>query len=110
MGSGTDEIIDKLFDTILQKFQKARETSFEKGSEFIHESVELLHYCFHKIDMKSGESYTESPKWLKNKGSTINPKNKNDDNCFQYAITFALNHQNIGRDPQRISKIKSFIS
>ena len=30
MGSDTDEIIDKLFDTILQRFQEAKETSFER--------------------------------------------------------------------------------
>ena len=40
--------------------------------------------------------------------TTINPKN-NDDKCFQYAITVALNYQNIKKDPQRISKIKPFI-
>ena len=30
MGSDTDEIIDKLFDTILQRFQEAKETSFQR--------------------------------------------------------------------------------
>ena len=30
--------------------------------------------------------YIDSPKWLKNKKSTINRKNK-EDKCFQYAIT-----------------------
>ena len=39
---------------------------------------------------------------------TINPKNS-DDKCFQYAITVALNYQNIKSNPERISKIKSFI-
>ena len=29
--------------------------------------------------------------------------------CFQYALTVALNHQNIANSPQRISKIKPFI-
>ena len=42
MGSDTDEIIDKLFDTTLKRFQEARETSFERRSEFIHKSVGLL--------------------------------------------------------------------
>ena len=110
MGIDTDDIIDKLFDTILQRFQEARETSNERGSEFIHENVDLLYYYFYKIDMKREESYTEPHEWLKNKKATINPKNKNDDNCFQYAITVALNHQNIRRDPQKISKIKRFIN
>ena len=53
-------------------------------------------------------SYIDSPKWLKNKKSTINPKNK-DDKCFQYAITILLNHEQILKDLQRISKIKPFI-
>ena len=57
MGSNTGDIIDKLFDTILQRFQGAREIPNEKGSEFIHESVGLLYYYFHKIDMKRGELY-----------------------------------------------------
>ena len=74
MGRDTDDIIDKLFDTILQRFQEAKETSNVRRSEFIHESVGLLYYHFHKIDMKRGESYIEPLKWLKNKGATINPK------------------------------------
>ena len=103
MGSDTDDIIDKIFDTILQRSQEARETSNVRGSKFIHESFGLLYYYFYKIDMKRGESYIELPEWLKNKKAAINPKNKNDDNCFQYVITVALSHQNIGRDLQRIS-------
>ena len=47
--------------------------------------------------------------WLKNKKATTNPKN-NDDKCFQYAITIALNHKNIVKDLQRISEIKPFIN
>ena len=74
MGSDTDDIIDELFTTILERFQEARETQNDKGSQFIHESVYLLYYYFHKIDMKKGESYIEFPKWLKNKKAIINPK------------------------------------
>ena len=35
---------------------------------------------------------------------------KRHDNCFQYAITVALSHQNIGRNLQRILEIKSFFN
>ena len=58
--------------------------------------------------MKRDGSYIDSPKWLKNKKAIINPEN-NDDNCFQYASTVSLYHQNIGKNPQRISKTKPFI-
>ena len=32
------------------------------------------------------------------------------DNCFQYAMTAALIHQNIGRNSQRITTTKPFIN
>ena len=43
---------------------------------------------------------------MKNKKVTINPINKNDNKSFQYAVTVALNHEEIKKDPQRITKIK----
>ena len=58
--------------------------------------------------MKRGGSYIDSPEWLKDKKATINPKN-NDDNCFQYRLTVALNHKQTKSNPERISKIKPFI-
>ena len=46
----------------------------------------------------------------KNKKATINPQNKKDGRCFQYAVTVALlNYEQIRDHPERISKIKSFI-
>ena len=95
---------------MLQRFQEAKETSFERGSEFIFENVDLLYYYFHRTDMKRSGSYIETPEWLKNKKATINIKNINDDNCFQYSIPVILDYKDIGRDPQRISKIRPFIS
>ena len=35
--------------------------------------------------------------------------NNNDDKCFQYAITNALNHKNIAKETQRISKSEPFL-
>ena len=81
---------DKLFHTLLQKFQQPIETSNERGSEFTHESVALLYYCSQRIDIGRAESYTASPDWFVNKGATISPKNEKD-KCFQYAITIELN-------------------
>ena len=47
---------------------------------------------------------------MKNKKATINPINKKDNKCFQYAVTVSLNHEEIKKDPYRITKIKSFIN
>ena len=81
MGSETDDIIDELLKSFLQKYQEGLEESM-RGSEFIFDSVDLLYYNLQKISLKrKGSSYIDSPKWLKNKKAT-NPKN-NDSNCFQ---------------------------
>ena len=68
-------------------------------------------YCyFQKIDINRSRSYIETPEWLKNKKPTISPKNRGNDNCFQYSITAALDHKDIGRNPQRVNKIKPYIT
>ena len=47
---------------------------------------------------------------MKNKKPTINPINRKDNKCFQYAVTVALNHKEPKKDPQRILKIKQFVN
>ena len=71
----------------------------------MYDNVEVLGIHFYKIEVESGSSYIESPEWIKNKKATINLQNTKDNRCFLYAKTIALNHQKIGRDLQRISKI-----
>ena len=107
MGSETDDIVDELFESLLQKYLEGLE-KLMKGSRFIFDSVDFLYYHLQKTSLsRKGESYIDSPKWLKNK-KTINPKN-NDNNCFQFALSVSLNYQNSKEDPQRISKILPFI-
>ena len=79
-----------------------------KGSDFEFDSVNFLYYDFNKTSINRGGSYIDSPKWLTDKKSIINPKN-NDNKCFQYAVTLALNLDKIKKKTQRVSKIKPFI-
>ena len=79
-----------------------------KGSEFEFDGVGFLYYDFNKISLSTGGSYRDFPQWLKNKKSTINPKN-NDYKCFQYDVTLALNLDRINSHLQRLFKIKPFI-
>ena len=72
-----------------------------RGREFAYDSVDALYYNLNKVSLSRGRSYIDSPKCLKNKKATINPKNK-DDKCFQYALTVALSYEQIEKDPQRI--------
>ena len=107
IGSETEEFAEKLFMSILQKYQDNLQNKM-KGSDFIFSGVNYLYYDLNRITISKGGSYIESPKWLKDKKCTINQKNT-DNKCFQYAATLALNRDKINRDPQRISKIKPFI-
>ena len=91
--SKTNEKIKEFFESLLQRYQEGLE-ELMKGSDFIFDSVDLLEYELNKIGLNRGGSYIDSPKWLKNKKATISTKN-NDDKGFQYALTVALNYQNI---------------
>ena len=53
-----------------------------KGSDFVSDYVYLLHYKCHKINSNCGESYLDSPDWIKNDKATISPINKNITNVF----------------------------
>ena len=105
----TNGVIDELFDTFLKLYQDGLETKMA-GSFYFFEKVDLLEYHFHKVTLKRGSSYIPSPEWINNKKSTINPQNTEDNNCFQYSIMAALNHQNIPNHPERISNLIPFIS
>ena len=61
-----NEIIEKLFDSILKRYQEGLEVSM-KGSDFVFDYVESLNYIFHKIDLKRGGSFIETPEWIKKK-------------------------------------------
>ena len=98
-----------MFNSFRRRFQEGLETKM-KGSSFIFERIDLLEYHLHKISLNRDSSYIKSSEWMKIKKVTINPKNTKDNNCFQYAITAALNHQNISHHPERISNLKPFIN
>ena len=80
IGAETDKIIEDLFDSFLKKYQEGLEESM-RDSEFLFNNVDSLYYKLHKISLNRGGSYVDSPKWLKNKKTTINSKN-NDDKCY----------------------------
>ena len=89
----TDDIIRELFRSFLNNYQE--ELKIIKGRDFVFESVELMDYELHRVRLRRGGSYIKSPEWLANKKATINPKNKNDDECLQWSTISALNYNEI---------------
>ena len=106
-GDDTNEIIKSLFQSFIQRYKESLQNKM-KGSDFEFDGINFLYYDFNKTSIYRSGTYIDSPKWLKDKRLTINPKSK-DNKCFQYAATLALNIDKINKDPQRIFKIKPFI-
>ena len=85
------EVIKEPFDSLKNRYKNNLESI--KDSDFVLDYVHLLYYKCHKINLNRS-----SPYW-------INPMNK-ESKCYQYAVTVALNHDEIKKDQQRIVTIK----
>ena len=64
MGNETDDIIEELRQSFLQRYQNGSEEKM-KGSNFVRDSVDLLYYHLHKTSLRRGGSYIKPPEWLK---------------------------------------------
>ena len=53
-----NKVVNELFESLLSRYQKnisERERERERESDFIFDSVQLLHYRCHKINFKRGD-------------------------------------------------------
>ena len=107
-GDDVNDIIKELADSFYKNYEEWL-LILRNGSGYVYDNVEVLAIRFHKMEIKRGSSYIESPEWRKNKKAAIKPWNTKDNRCFLYAITIALNYQEISNRPERISKLKPFI-
>ena len=70
-GSETEEIVEKPFRSLLQRYQDNLNEKM-RGSDFIFNGVNYLFYDFSRVSISKGGSYFKSPKWLKDKKCTVN--------------------------------------
>ena len=68
-----------------------------KGREFAFHYFHLVCYKYDKTNLNCGGSYIDSI-------------NKRNNKCFQYAVTVVLNHEEMEKYLQRITKIKPFMN
>ena len=98
----TDEVVKELFDSLKNRDHNNFESI--KGSKFVLDYVCLLYYKCYKMNPNYGGSYIYSPDWIKNKKASINPINKKDNKYFLYAVTIALNHEEIKKRSPKNNK------
>ena len=79
-----------------------------KKSGYQLDKVLYLDIKFHKLNLTRGNSYIPLPSWIAKKKAIINPKNENDEECFKWAVTAALNYEKIKNHPERISKLEKY--
>ena len=73
-----------------------------KSGGLILEGVELMNYDINKTTINTGGSYIKFPMWLISTKYTVNPQKKNDNNCFPFALTVALNYDKFNNYSEKI--------
>ena len=102
MNNKADEIIEELLDLLKTRYQNNLESM--KVPEFVFDYVQLWYYKCHKINSNRDGSYIVSPSWIEIKKLTINSINKKYNKCFLYAVTVALNCEEIIKISAKIKK------
>ena len=103
-GSDLDELVNEM----LAHMKMQIENPALRNSRLVFDEVLFLDVNFHQLDLTRGSSYIPLPSSIANKKVVISPKNENDEECFKWAVTVALHHEEIGKDPQRISNIMRY--
>jgi hypothetical protein len=97
---GTDDTEEAL-NTMKEKMLKSFSEYQKRGSGWRLIRVDLLEIHIGKFQPLRGKGHEPLPESIKRKKAIINMKN-NDDKCFKWAVTRALNP--IEHNPERISK------
>ena len=74
-GNETNKIINELFESLLTRYQLALEESM-KGSNFVFDSIDGMHYKCDKISLNGVGSYIDFPDCIKKKKKKINNKSE----------------------------------
>ena len=81
--------------------------NYSEKNNYLKKNIKLVPEKIEPITHNS--TFVKTPAWLGSTKCTINPQNE-DNKCFQYSVTLYLYHEQIGRNPFRVSKIKPFVN
>ena len=77
-----------------------------RNSKFVFDRVLHMDIDFHRLNLTRGSSYVPLPDWLTKKKAIINPKSS-DMECFKWAVIAAMKWEEVGNNPERVSKLKN---
>ena len=99
--------IAEIATLMLEHMTQQIENPALRDSKFVFNGVIRMDIDFHRLNLARGSSYLPLPDWLASKKAIINPQNS-DMECFKWAVIAAIKWEEIGKDPQRISKLRKY--
>ena len=102
-GSDISQLIQRMLGHIKAKVENLSMPE----SDFALDKIIHLYINFPRLALTRSGSYIKLPKWIKSKKAVINPQDKVEE-CFEQAFIVALHHEEIKRDHQRTSKLRSY--
>ena len=103
-GSNIEELLERMFAHI--KTQTENPKFPESGFTLDH--IMHLYINFHKLALTRGSSYIQVPEWIAKKKAVLNPQNRDDEECFKWAVIASLHHEEIDSHPERITKLQRY--
>ena len=94
--------VNELYNTMSGVVLERLATFQQRGSNWRFRSIINLELHTVKYKPLGGSSYIKLPDELELKHAVINPENRDDNECFKWAVTRALNP--VEKNPQRITK------
>ena len=103
MLSEMDTIVQEMVSHMAQQVDNPR----LRDSKFTFDRILYMDINIHRLNLTRGASYIKLPDWLSKKKAIINPK-KLDNKCFKWAVIAGLRWEEIGANPERISKLRRY--
>ena len=98
-----DELVNRMISHTLEQI----ENPALRDSGFVFDEVIGTNVDFHRLNLTRGSSYLPLPDWLSREKAIINPKN-DDLECFKWAVIAADRWEELGNNPERVSKLRKF--
>ena len=100
--------LEQILDGMIAHMKTQVENPALLNSKFIFDEVLYLDTNFHRLNLIRGNSYLPLPDWIEKRKAIINPQ-KNDEECFKWAVIAALDWSEIKSHPERVSNLRKFV-
>ena len=98
---------NEIVTAMIEHMTQQTENPALRNSKFVFDRILHMDIEFHRLNLTRGSSYIPLPDWLMKKKAIINPRNS-DMECFKWAIVAAMKWEEVGNNPERVSKLRKY--